>query len=43
MGIMEFDRIIERTLEQGKRQSMSPDSWEGYESDPFWQGAHKTG
>jgi hypothetical protein len=42
MGVREFDAWCEVTSRQGKRQTTGPDSWDGYESDPFWQAAHAT-
>jgi hypothetical protein len=40
MGVREFNAWCEVTKDQ-TRSSTSPESWDGYESDPFWQGAHK--
>ena len=38
MGVRELDAWVEIT--QGQQRT-SPDSWEGYEQDPFWQAAHR--
>jgi hypothetical protein len=40
MGVRQFDAICEVTAQQNSRAT-SPDSWDGYESDPFWQAAHR--
>jgi hypothetical protein len=38
MGVREFDAWVEVT---SARQAASPESWQGYESDEFWQAAHR--
>ena len=40
MGIREFNAIVEVTQQQASQQT-GPESWDGYEHDPFWQGAHR--
>lgn len=40
MGVRQFDAVCDVTSRRASR-STSPDSWEGYESDPFWQDAHR--
>lgn len=40
MGVREFDAWCEVTKQQTSR-STDPDSWDGYEHDPFWQDAHR--
>lgn len=39
MGVREFDRWCEVTAASGPQTG--PESWAGYESDPFWQEAHR--
>lgn len=39
MGVRQFDAICATTSKLNKHTT-DPDSWDGYESDPFWQGAH---
>jgi len=38
MGVREFDAWVEVTQDS---RSSDPESWEGYESDEFWQRAHR--
>lgn len=38
MGVREFDAWCSVTSGQDRND---PDSWDGYEDDPWWQDAHR--
>ena len=42
MGVREFDAVCTVTSKQTSKRT-DPESWEGYDSDPFWQDAHRAG
>lgn len=43
MGVREFDAWLGESARQAEKASGStgPETWDGYESDEFWQDAHK--